>query len=72
MWKRIIMRKINCIVVKILKQKRSPNVAVLYAKVNKLFVNCVVTTKTMYNLIELDFLKVKNINLAQNITKNLK
>lgn len=57
---------------KMLKEKWSPDAAVGYAKVNKMFNGSIVSTKTMYNWIEENMLKIKNIDLAQKVSRKPK
>ena len=57
---------------KMLKEKWSPDATVGYAKVNKMFNGSIVSTKTMYNWIEENMLKIKNIDLAQKVSRKPK
>lgn len=57
---------------KILKEKWSPDAVVGYAKTNDLFSDSVVSTKTLYNWIEQNLLKIKNIDLAQKVSRKPK
>ena len=57
---------------KILKEKWSPDAVVGYAKVKDFFTDSVVSTKTLYNWIERNLLKVKNIDLSQKVARKPK
>jgi IS30 family transposase len=57
----------------ILKNKWSPDAAIGYALVNNLFPKQSITTKTFYNLVERNLLKVKNSSLLRKVSmKNRK
>lgn len=56
---------------KILKDKRSADAVVGYAKINNFFKDFVVSIKTLYNWIEQSLLKVKNTDLSQKVRRKL-